>query len=231
MKSNEGRVPVPPFSLTRTMKKLYVDAETTGTDPKKHGLIQFSAVAVVDDVRVGSINLNIMPFTGIDEIDDGALEHNGVSREELFSGDRLIPKEAHYQICAFLGQFVNKFDKSDKFIWLGYRAGFDADFAREFFLKNGDSYYGSWFFTPPLCVMTLSAYILQKHRYKLENFKQITVFNFLYPEMATFWPEDGWHDSMFDIDRTIDIEDALRYYIRGKQIPQHHLLSEAVPHP
>lgn len=210
------------------MKKLYVDAETTGTDPKSHGLIQFSAVAVVDDVRMESINLTIQPFPS-DEVDDGALEHNGITREELVSPDRLTPKAAHKAICHFLSKYVDKFKREDKFLWMGYRAGFDADFTREFFTKNGDTYYGSWFFTPPLCVMTLAAYLLQKHRAKLENFKQHTVFKFLYPEMAEVFGEDDWHDAMFDIDRTIDIEDALRYYVRGRPIPAHPLAPSQVP--
>lgn len=204
------------------MKKLYVDCETTGTDPLTHGLIQFSAVAVIDDVRIDSINLTIQPFE-TDVIDDGALEHNGITREELFSADRCSPKQGHEFICDFLAGFVDKFNREDKFLWMGYRAGFDSDFVRQFFAKNNDTYFGSWFFTPPLCVMTLSAYILQKHRSKMENFKQRTVFNFLYPEMANFFAEDDWHDAMFDIDRTIDVEEALRHYLRGKGIPQHPL--------
>lgn len=207
------------------MKKLYSDCETTGTDPKLHGIIQFSAIGTIDGREVDRIDIKIQPFTN-DVIEDTALEVNGVTREELFASDRLTPKAAHAMIVAFLGRYCDKFKREDKFFWMGYKAAFDADFVREFFIKNGDTYYGSWFFTPPLCVMMLGAYLLQKHRSQMENFKLRTVFNFLYPEMAQYWTEEEWHDSLFDIERTMDIENALRYYARGKDIPPHPLVNE-----
>lgn len=196
------------------MKRIYVDSETTGTDPQQHALIQFSAVISVDGVAKEELNLAIRPIEG-KVIEDTALEVNGITREELFAADRITPRDAHLVITKLLAKYVNKYDKKDKFIWLGYRAGFDSDFTRKFFDDNGDTYFGSWFFTPPLCVMTLAAYLLQKQRSNLENFKLRTVYNYLYPD-NTFTDED-WHDSLFDIYRTIDIEDALRDIVRPPQ--------------
>lgn len=191
------------------MKKIYVDAETTGTDPQRHGLIQWSARIIINGDIKRNINLRIRPFPE-DIIEEDALEVNGLGPLDMADQTRLAPAEAYKQIVANLEPFVDKYDKKDKMIWLGFRAGFDSDFTRQFFHKNGDTYFGAWFFTPPLCVMTLAAYLLQKERHRMENFKLRTVYNHLHPHMVDHWKDDDWHDSMFDIARTIDIEDALR---------------------
>lgn len=124
-------------------KRFYADTETTGTDPKRNGIIQFTAIVTIDGVEKGRLDLKIMPFTE-DAIEDKALEINGITREELFSADRLIPKMAHAEIVKFLGKWCNKFDKKDKYAWYGFKAAFDSDFTREFFAKCGDTYFGSW---------------------------------------------------------------------------------------
>lgn len=191
------------------MKRFYSDTETTGTDPKRHGLIQFTGIVTIDGVEKGRINLQITPFEG-DLIEDDALEHNGITREELNSLDRMSPKQAVQAINDFLGQWVDKFDKFDKYQWYGYKAAFDSDFTREFFYKNGDKYFGSWFFTPPLCVMTLAAYILQKERQQIENMKLRSVYGYLFPHRSQMYTEEEWHDALFDIERTMDVEKALR---------------------
>lgn len=196
------------------MKKFYVDCETTGTDPKKHGIIQISAKIAIDGVIKDSLNLLVQPFP-TDEINDDALKANGITKEQLFTYDRLEPAGAHKQLCIFLAKWVNKFEKTDKFFWVGYKAAFDSDMLREFFAKNGDTYFGSWFFTPPLCVMSLAGFLLAKRRHAMENFKLKTVYETLYPDSR--YSEEDWHDAMFDIDRTIDVETALRQIIVGSR--------------
>lgn len=198
------------------IKRLYVDCETTGTDPQRHGLIQWSCIASIDGEQVADgLNLTIQPFEN-DVIEDGALEVNHITRAELFTADRFIPKHAKKLMDEYLGKHVDKFDTKDKFMFVGFRAGFDSDFTRAFFSKNGDNYYGSWFWVPPLDVMVLAAYLMQRVRHKLPNFKLRTVYEYLHPEKEGIWTEENWHDSMFDIERTIDIEKRLREIVAGK---------------
>lgn len=125
------------------MKIFWFDVETTGLLPWKHGIIQFAYLIEVDGVERERGSYRIQPFD-TDEIDNKALEVNGVSREELtkyldpaiwFSGT-LLP---------LLGKYVNKFDRGDKFTPAGFNTDFDVSFLREFFKKNGDKFYGSWF--------------------------------------------------------------------------------------
>jgi DNA polymerase-3 subunit epsilon len=205
-----------------TIKKLYVDIESTGTDPKRHGIIQWSAILLVNGRKVDEIDMKMQPFKE-DELDDGALKHNHTSALEVFAEDRYKPLIAYERLMEFFGKHCNKYDRLDKFFWVGYRASFDSDFTREFFDKIGDRFLGSWFWTPPLDCMGLAAYLLQKNRYKLRDFKLRSVFEYLRPDMIGVYQDleekgQAWHNAMFDIERTLDIEDALRkLLIGGKQ--------------
>lgn len=197
------------------IKKFYNDTETTGTDPKRHGIIQWTGIMFIDGKEVDRIDLAIRPFPE-DVIEDEALEANGITREELASPDRLTPKEAYRQIVKFLGKHIDKFNKKDKAFWVGYNAKFDGDMTREFFAKNGDVYFGSWFWMPILDIMSFAGFFLMKLRHTLPNFKLKTVFDHLYPDKAAQYDlaaqegEDPWHDSLFDVERTIDVEAAFR---------------------
>lgn len=196
------------------IKRLYVDCETSGTDPKLHGIIQWTATVMIDGVEEESIDIKMQPFPD-DEISDEALEVNNISREQLFDEIRLTPKQAYVEITRFLAKYISKFDKKDKFFWIGYNARFDADFTREFFNKNGDVYFGSWFWFPILDVAILAGYLLQNQRTKLPDFKLKTVWEFLHPDQLVLHSEDEWHDALFDIKRTVDVEAALRAIVMG----------------
>lgn len=196
------------------IKRLYIDTETTGTDPKRNGLIQFSCIAYIDSVPVSDgLNIRLQPFPN-DVIEDSALEVNHITREELFKDDRMTPKDGKRIIDQYLAKHVEKFDTKDKFMFVGFRAGFDSDFTRAFFDKCGDRFYGSWFWVPPLDVMVLAGYLLQKYRHRMVNFKLRTVYEFLFP--GSIYTDNDWHDAMFDILRTVDIEGRLREIVTGK---------------
>jgi DNA polymerase-3 subunit epsilon len=200
------------------MVKMYADSETTGTDPKRHGLHQFSAKLEIDGTLVDEIDLRIKPFPD-DVIEDKALEVGNVTREQLFSPMRMEPQQAHTKIVTMLGRHIDKFDRSNKAHFLAYKAAFDADFLREFFIKCGDTYFGSWFWTPPLCIMTLGGYLLQRERANLENFKLKTVWEYLNGGPGDY-TEEQWHDSLFDIDRAREVESFLRErVVRGRKAP------------
>lgn len=197
-----------PDSMSRPYKVIWNDTETTGTE-KEHGLIQWSAKIFIDGVEKDKIDLKIQPFKD-DKIEDSALEANHTSKDELFSSDRFTPKVAHQAIVGLCARYVDKFDKKDKFIWKGFNSRFDMDRTRDFFTKLGDTYFGSWFWFPPADIMGLAIHILQRERVRLPDFKQKTVWEYLFPEQKDKYKEEEWHDAMFDIDRCRDIENALR---------------------
>lgn len=123
------------------MKVLYFDTETTGTDPKKHSIIQLSGIIEIDGIVKEEFNFKCQP-DNYDDIDYEALEVNGVTVEELKTFEQ--PKETYSKLLEVLGKYVDKFDKFDKFYPAGHNVAFDIDFLAEFFKRRGDDFFGSW---------------------------------------------------------------------------------------
>lgn len=174
------------------MKKLYLDCETTGLDPKQNGLIQLACIVEIDGAEKEAFVQTCHPFLR-DTIDDGALACNGLMKEQI--SKFLDPSTAKNLFVRFLESHVSKFDKSDKFHLIAYNARFDYDFLRAWFEKCNDKYFGSWFFFPPLDVMNLAAWLLVDKRSELPNFKLGTVAKFLGIEVDT----EKQHDALYDV--------------------------------
>jgi DNA polymerase-3 subunit epsilon len=197
-------------------KRIYIDTETTSTDHTTGGMIQWTAVVTINGVKKDSIDIKMQPYQ-TDTIEDGALEVNHITREELFSDDRLLPHAAYKEIIAFLSKHVSKFDRKDKFHWIGYNGKFDADFTRSFFEKNGDTFFGSFFWYPILDIAILAGFLLQKKRTEFKDFKERTVWEYLHQERTLMYDESMWHDALFDIERMMEIEEKLREIVFPKQ--------------
>lgn len=122
-------------------KALYFDVETTGLNSFRHAIIQFACLVEIDGKVVEEWETKVRPFP-TDEIDQRALEVNGITQRDLERFPH--PKEVHTKMCSIFGKYVSKFEKGDKFCPIGYNVQFDIDFLQSFFKKNDDKYYGSW---------------------------------------------------------------------------------------
>lgn len=187
------------------MKLCFIDCETGGVDPRKHALLQVSGIIRIDqDSRImpigeESFTLRIRPFNG-DVVEKEALEANHLNPEEGVG-----PREAHIELLKILSKFVNKYDKRDKFFFVGYNTRFDNDFLRKFFEKCQDRYFGSWFWNPALDVMSLALVRLMERRQGMENFKLATVAKALGIEFDL----DKAHGAEYDIAKTVEIFDKV----------------------
>ena len=139
-------------NMGESMKLCFVDLETTGVDPKVNGVVQISGVVLANGREEG-FDWECRPFEG-DKVDAEALRVNGVTAEAL--AGREDPKVVHLKLLSLLARHCDKYAKKDKMWFVGYNANFDYQFLREWFLRCGDKYFGSWFFHPPLDVMTLA---------------------------------------------------------------------------
>jgi DNA polymerase III subunit epsilon len=178
------------------MKYIFLDTETTGTDPVKNGIIQLSGIIVVPDVLADGaeekFDLKMQPFPA-DEIEDKALLVTGTTREELAT--RMLCFDGYKEFCRLLSRHISKFDRSDKAFMLGYNVGFDDSFLRQWFQKAGDKFFGSWFWWPPIDVAVLAAMKLRERRAELPDFKQGTVAKALGIEVD----DTRLHDALYDI--------------------------------
>lgn len=154
------------------MKRIFIDTETTGLDPKKHGVIEMAGLVEVNDKPVEEFNFKIRPFPD-DVIDREAMKIHGVTEEEVRQW--LPPVKAHESLIELLSRYIDRYEKTDKFHWVGYNAYFDVDMTREWFKKNNDKYFGAWFFHPPLDVMILAAYALREERPRVGSFNQTNI--------------------------------------------------------
>ncbi|MBN2440440.1 MAG: 3'-5' exonuclease [Spirochaetales bacterium] len=189
------------------MKNLFIDLETTGLNPVENGIIQLSGIIEIDDEIKDTFDFHIKPFPG-DKIDEKALEVNRRTKQELEHDSKYQdPLGVHKTLMSLLSKYIEKFDKKDKFNFIGYNSqAFDFPFLRSWFYKCKDNFFGSWFWSPSIDVMPIWAFILAKKRHVLDNFQLATVADYCGIKV------DGSkiHDSLYDIQITRELYHKLR---------------------
>ena len=180
------------------MKSIYFDVETTGIPCPQSGLIQLAGIIEIDGRISEQFSYRIGLFPE-DQIEDEALQLNGVTRDELMSYEE--PQAVFERFIELLSRYVDRFDREDKFQLVGYNARFDADHLRAWFKKNGDQFFGSWFWHPPLDVMSLAAVLLRDRRYEMRNFKLATVAR----QIGLSVDEQRTHEAGYDVCLTRDL--------------------------
>ena len=200
-------------------KLVFIDVETTGVDPERNGVTQISGCVQIGDSVSEYFDYYVRPYP-TDQIEDAALEVTGIDRRQFLAESdpnclkvegQLFedPQTVYKQLVEMLGRHVNKFDKTDKFQFVGYNShSFDMPFIRKFWEKNNDRYFGSWFWYPCLDVMLLWAQILQPVRSELTNFKLMTIAAYAGIEID----ESRLHDAQYDIELTRNL------WLSAKQI-------------
>lgn len=183
----------------RQEKMIYLDLETTGTAVDQHGIVQLAAIVEIGGDIVDEMTLDMAPITG-DIIEQQALAVSGIPLEGIFQ--RMPAKEAYGKFTAMVCGHVDRFNKQDKFHLAGYNIlGFDAPFLRRWFEKNGDKWFGSYFWFPSIDVMAMAADYVAPYRHTLENFKLATVCRAFGIEVD----ETKLHDALYDVRLTREL--------------------------
>jgi DNA polymerase III subunit epsilon len=176
------------------MKLVYIDTETTGTDPEHCAITQIAG-CIVADWESEEFNFFMKPFEGA-LVTEEALVIQGKTKEEIMNYPS--DKKVFVDFTSLLGKYVDRYEKSDKLFFIGYNSRFDEDFVRTWFKRCGDNYFGSWFWNPSIDVMAIAARALMDKRVELPNFKLETVAKFLLPN-DTEINSPKFHDARFDI--------------------------------
>lgn len=182
------------------MKEFWCDTETGGTVPSKNPLLQIAGLIIIDGDIKEEVDINLQPFPE-DMINDRALEINGIHRDELLSPDRMTPAAGYQKLMNTLKKYVDKYTPSDKFQFCAYNARFDADFIRQFMLKNSDSYFGSWFWFPPIDIMQWFALLTFEGRPLMKKF----TLKDCCEEADLGWDDAKAHEAMYDIQKTREL--------------------------
>lgn len=166
-------------------KIFWFDVETTGLDPKKHDIVKLAYLVDIDHELKESGCFCFRP-KNVPAIMPQAMEVNKLTVDQVM---KFPPSEEGYEkIIKRLDHYVDKYDKHDKLIIGGYNVHFDINFFRSFFLSHGNSYFGSYFFAPPLDVYSLVSLNLRKGL-RLENYRLETVCRYFGIDLIAHEPE------------------------------------------
>ena len=181
--------------MTR-IKKIYIDVETTGTDPKSNGIIQLSGMVEINDQAMEAFDWKMKPFPG-DVVLDSALLITGTKRKDLEGYNS--PSIVYLDFKRMLEQYVDKYNRQDKFHFIGFNCNvFDDPFLRQWFNKNHDKYYGSMFWWPTIDVANMAADHFVETRNEFKDFKLLTVARALGIEVD----DSKAHDAPYDVEIT-----------------------------
>lgn len=124
-------------------KIIFIDTETGGVNPEKAALIQLSGIIRIDKKDVEKFNFYIKPFEN-SEVTEKALEVQGRTLEELKTDKYVEEKEVYKQFIKLLDKYIDKYDRTDKFIVAGYNVRFDVDILKAFFQRHGNNFLFSY---------------------------------------------------------------------------------------
>lgn len=140
--------------MAQKKKILWIDTETTGVDPAKHGIIQIGALFEIEGRIVDQYEAKFQPHKGA-EINPDALAVTGTKQEELFTRKTSI--EAYNDFKRWIEKYIDKYNRADKAYPAGYNVRFDLEFVERWFRFNGNQYgtgsYQNWRYLDPLPIL------------------------------------------------------------------------------
>ncbi|WP_416768498.1 exonuclease domain-containing protein [Sulfurimonas sp. ST-25] len=191
-------------------KLLYIDTETTGLDPQRHGLREIACILVEDGEVVDIFKTMVNPGTYRREveIDQQALDISGKDREEL----KLYPSSDE-AMEAFRG-FLSRHKPEDGRLQIaGYNVGFDIGFLKEWF-KDCELNYDDFFNYKPLDIFALVGVLRYHGHINTKSDKLAVVCE------AFSIPIDA-HNALSDITATMQLHQLLAdRFICEKEIAQ-----------
>lgn len=181
------------------LKTFFYDTETSGTNPRKNGIHQISGMIDIDGIIKESFDFRVQPNPHA-LIEDEALKVSGVTREQVEAYTPM--RQVYNELIRILSQYVDKYNKKDKFHLCGYNnRSFDDQFLRAWFKQNLDDYFGSYFWSDSLDVLVLASHHLRRERASLENFKLHTIAK----RFGITVDDNRLHDAQYDIGLTRDL--------------------------
>lgn len=174
------------------MKLFYADTETTGLESKIHEVFQFSFIIEIDGEIVEEADIKMRPDRP-EEASPEALKVTNKTIKEL----KTYPKRgvAFERLVEILGRHVDRYDRADKFLWIGQNPSFDIPFVRALFREQGDKYFGAWFDNRPADLISLGVALKYRGLIDPENFKLGTLCDYFGVSLKA-------HDALEDVRAT-----------------------------
>lgn len=181
--------------MSEALKVIYVDCETTGLDPAKTELVQLAGIIEINGEVVEEFDLRCRPEK-IKNIEAKALACNGLT----VAGMRTFPTRltCYTEFIATLDQYIDRYNKDDKFMWIGQNPNFDVGFVKALFNEFDNKYFGAYFDRRTSDLITLALAMRQRKLFSPINFKLTSM-------AAALNIEYDAHDALADIRTTREI--------------------------
>jgi DNA polymerase-3 subunit epsilon len=187
------------------MKTLFFDVETTGLDPIKNDIIQIAGIIDVNGNIYKEFEFKVQPFS-YENISSEALAVHGFTLDQLRTFED--PISVKNKLCSLFEKYIEKFNTNDKFFPAGQNVRFDLDFLRQFFIKAGDNYFGSWFNYQTIDLQAIISVLRYAGILSLPNQKLITIASHFKIDLVE-------HDALSDICATrLAIKHIIENYIK-----------------
>lgn len=169
-------------------KTIWLDTETSGTDPQNNALLQIAGIIDIDGIEKETFNFFVRPIKG-KLINPKALECNKMTFEKISNFPD--PGIVYNSILSIFDRYIDKYDKSDKFVLIGQNPWFDKSFLDQFFKDHGNAYLYSYIDYHLIDLVGISMFLKSCGKINPDNLKLETVCKILNIEIKA-------HDALED---------------------------------
>jgi len=124
-------------------KFFWLDTETGGVDPKKHGIIQIGGI-YESGKNLRNCNykksFEALVHPRKTKLTKEALKINKHKKKKI----KKYPKDSLQKLVKFLDRYIKKFDRRDKLLIIGYNVKFDLDMVHAWAKRENFDYMGSY---------------------------------------------------------------------------------------
>lgn len=178
------------------MIRIFYDLETTGLNYWQHSIHQIGLLIEVNGLLVEQVEYKVQPNPKA-RVEAQALEVAGVSKEVIMAYEPM--QQVFKKLITLLKKYINAFDKQQKAHLIGFNnRSFDDKFFRAWFVQNGSTYFGAYFWADSIDVLCLASQHLMSRRKDMKSFKLHEVATTLGIEVD----ESKLHDAVYDIELT-----------------------------
>jgi DNA polymerase III epsilon subunit-like protein len=188
---------------------LFIDLETTGTDPNSHSVIQIAAEFHQEGKPVKTFNRKLNP-SGY-KVSLGALRVNKVKYSQLNSLGNTDTVVAEFV------DFLLGLNPKGQVTVVGHNVHFDMAFIKTLFTNHGIEDLNAVFSyrqldTAAIAVFLQDVGILNIEKANLESLAK----HFNVVKSNTDFLETNFHDAAFDTKTTVDVYNAMKEYVKSK---------------